>query len=98
MKSDVTHLKLVSFTETIPAREFRTLRSLAGSRSCASADPRRRKASDTVTNPAQTDLLPEISRMEKRQRELRRENRELDAAGMEYLRKLRMEYDRVSVR
>ena len=52
----------------------------------------------SASNPAQTDLLPEISRMEKRQRELRRENRELDAAGMEYLQKLRMEYDRVSVR
>ncbi len=56
----------------------------------------------SASAPAQTDLLPEISRMENRQRELRRQNRELDAAGMEYLQKLRMEYDReydrVSVR
>lgn len=51
-----------------------------------------------TTTPAQTDLLPEISRMETRQRELRRQNRDLDEAGMEYLNKLRMEYDRVSVR
>jgi hypothetical protein len=51
-----------------------------------------------VSTPAQTDLLPEISRMETRQRDLRRQNRDLDEAGMEYLNKLRMEYDRVSVR
>ena len=50
------------------------------------------------STPVQTELLPEIARMESRQRQLRRQGRDLDSAGIEYLKKLRMEYDRVSVR
>lgn len=46
----------------------------------------------------QTELLPEIARMESRQRDLRRHGRDLDSAGMEYLSRLRMEYDQFSVR